>query len=168
MIRDQIPDGAIASVDEAAVRRFLYLEARLQDEHRYEEWEALLTDDALYWVPATHDDSDPLTQVSFIYDNRARIASRIRQLRTGRRHAQNPASRLRRIVGNIEIVAVNDKGIQVGSNFILSEYRRGKYQQWSGRTIHLLRPVEDGFRLAMKKVLLIDNDAPIATLAFLI
>lgn len=168
MIRDQLPADVSAPVDEAAVHRFLYREARLQDEHRYEEWEGLLTDDALYWVPANEDDPDPLTQVSFIYDNRQRIASRIRQLRTGRRHAQSPASRLRRIVGNIEIECVDATGIRVGSNFILAEFRRGIHRQWAGRAIHLLRPTEDGFRLAMKKVLLIDNAAPVATLAFLI
>lgn len=156
------------AVDEAAVRRFLYREARLQDEHRYEEWEALLTDDALYWVPAGSDDVDPQTQVSFIYDNRSRIASRVRQLLTGRRHAQEPRSRLRRIIGNVEIEAADETGIRVGSNFLLSEFRNGQYRQWAGRCIHLLRPADGDFRVAMKKVLLIDNDAPIATLAFLI
>ncbi|MDP3136321.1 MAG: aromatic-ring-hydroxylating dioxygenase subunit beta [Burkholderiaceae bacterium] len=157
-----------AAVSEAAVQRFLFLEARLQDEHRYDEWEALLSDDALYWVPAGDDDLDPATRVSFIYDNRSRIASRIRQLKTGRRYAQSPPSRMRRIVGNIEIESVSDEGIRVGSNFQLIEYRHGQYHQWAGRTVHLLRAEGESFRIAMKKVLLIDNDGPIDTLAFLI
>ena len=40
------------------VEQFLFYEARLADEHRYEEWERLWTDDALYWVPANGDDID--------------------------------------------------------------------------------------------------------------
>jgi 3-phenylpropionate/cinnamic acid dioxygenase small subunit len=30
---------------------FVVLEARLLDAKRYEEWNALFTDDAIYWVP---------------------------------------------------------------------------------------------------------------------
>ena len=37
------------------VEQFVYREARLQDEHEYDEWEALWTDDAIYWVPANGD-----------------------------------------------------------------------------------------------------------------
>ena len=36
-----------------AVEAFLYKESRLADESRYDEWEALWEDDAVYWVPAT-------------------------------------------------------------------------------------------------------------------
>jgi 3-phenylpropionate/cinnamic acid dioxygenase small subunit len=33
---------------------FIYREARLMDEHRYDEWLALWTDDAVYWVPSNN------------------------------------------------------------------------------------------------------------------
>jgi benzoate/toluate 1,2-dioxygenase beta subunit len=36
---------------------FLYREARLIDEHRYDEWLSLWTDDGVYWVPCNEDDS---------------------------------------------------------------------------------------------------------------
>ena len=39
-----------------AVEQFIFREARLQDEHAYEEWEALWTDDGVYWVPYGGDD----------------------------------------------------------------------------------------------------------------
>ena len=58
------------------VTRFIYREARLQDEHRYDEWESLWTDDGIYWVPANGDDGDPEKVMSIIYDNRSRIALR--------------------------------------------------------------------------------------------
>ena len=32
--------------------QFVYREARLADSHDYDGWEALWTDDAVYWVPA--------------------------------------------------------------------------------------------------------------------
>ena len=88
----------------ARVERFLYREARLLDEHDYGAWDALWTDDGVYWLPANGDGGDPETEMSIIYDNRSRIALRVKQLLTGRRYAQEPRSRLRRIISNIEIL----------------------------------------------------------------
>src|SRR5712692_5476267 len=51
------------------VESFLYREARLMDEHAYDEWLALWTDDALYWVPCNEDDIDPERHVSIVYEN---------------------------------------------------------------------------------------------------
>jgi len=150
----------------AEVARFLYREARLADEHCYDEWETLWTDEALYWVPID-EEADPATSLSYIYDNRARIASRIRQLNTGRRHAQAPASEMRRIISNIEIAPRGDR-LEVGSNFILIESRRGLLTTWAGRTSHILHPAEDGFRMSLKKILLVNRRDPITNLAFLI
>jgi 3-phenylpropionate/cinnamic acid dioxygenase small subunit len=153
----------------ADVERFLYLEARLQDEHRYEEWEALWTDDAVYWVPAAADGDEAGTQMSIIYDNRARIATRVRQLRSGARHAQRPPSSLRRLIANVEILDDTDADdIPVGANFLVVESRARGTQLWAGRAEYRLRPTEDGLRMAYKKVSLVDRDQPLYTLAFLI
>ncbi len=83
-----------------AVTAFLYKEARFQDEHQYEAWEALWTDDGVYWVPANGPDIDPEKEMSIIYDNRSRIALRVRQLLTGKHFTQTPQSRLRRLVSH--------------------------------------------------------------------
>ena len=45
------------------IAQFLFREARLMDEHRYEEWLTLWADDGVYWVPCGHEDTDPLRQV---------------------------------------------------------------------------------------------------------
>ena len=50
------------AIDRHQIETFLYREARLMDEHAYDEWLALWTDDALYWVPCNRDDSDPMRQ----------------------------------------------------------------------------------------------------------
>ncbi|MCZ4314821.1 aromatic-ring-hydroxylating dioxygenase subunit beta [Comamonadaceae bacterium G21597-S1] len=148
------------------VEQFIYTEARLQDEHRYDEWEALWDEDAIYWVPAGGD--DPSTQVSYIYDNRSRIASRVRQLKTGKRHAQAPRSGLRRVVSNIEIVASDGDLVEAAANFLLVESRHGKQTLWAGRSFYRLCGGADGLRMAMKKVELVNRDDPIGNLAFLI
>lgn len=64
--------------------RFIVVEARLQDEHEYEQWETLWAKDGVYWIPANGEGGDPDQEMSIIYDNRSRIALRVKQLMTGR------------------------------------------------------------------------------------
>ncbi|MBN9758250.1 Benzoate 1,2-dioxygenase beta subunit [Pseudonocardia sp. Ae406_Ps2] len=157
-------------LDLRTVEQFLYREARYADEHRYEDWEALWTPDALYWVPANDDDADRMTQMSIIHDNRNRIATRIRQYRTGRRHSQVPASRLRRVVSNVEILGTvpGTGDTEVGANFVLVESRERGTQLWAGRYTYRLRVVDGELAMSYKKVALVDNARAIATLAFLV
>jgi 3-phenylpropionate/cinnamic acid dioxygenase small subunit len=150
------------------VEQFIYQEARLQDELEYDQWEALWTDDAIYWVPANADDIDPTSQMSIIFDNRSRIATRIKQLHTGKRHSQNPASRLRRLVSNVELLGHEDDGVLVGANFLVYESRERGVTLWAGRSEYKLRQTDEGWRMARKKVMLVDNDRPLHTMSFLV
>ncbi len=150
------------------VEQFIYREARLADELQYDEWEALWTDDAIYWVPANGDDIDPTSQMSVLFDNRSRIATRIKQLHTGKRHSQNPPSRLRRIVSNVELLGVEDEDVLAGANFLIYESRERGVTLWAGRSEYKLRRGADGLRMAYKKVLLVNNDRPLNTMSFLV
>jgi benzoate/toluate 1,2-dioxygenase subunit beta len=150
------------------VEQFLYREARLQDELQYDEWESLWTDDAIYWVPANGDEIDPAREMSIIYDNRARIATRVKQLKTGKRHAQNPPSRLRHLICNVELLADEGAELRVAANFVVHESRERGATVWAGRSDYTLRREDESLKMAFKKVRLIDNDRPLYTLAFLI
>jgi 3-phenylpropionate/cinnamic acid dioxygenase small subunit len=154
--------------DRQAVEQFIYYEAQLMDEHRYDEWLALWTDDALYWVPTGRDNIDPKREISLIYDDRVRLQTRIARLKSGFAHAQEPKSRMRRVVSNIVIEEADNGEIVAYSNFMLAELRRGKQDIFTGRTTHRLRPHHGGFKMVGKKVLLVNNDEPIDNLTFLI
>lgn len=150
------------------VEQFIYREARFQDELAYEDWEALWTDDASYWIPANCDASDPEHEMSIVYDNRARIATRIKQLQTGKRHSQNPPSRLRHLVSNVELLSNDGDELRAGANFIVYESRERGVTLWAGRSIYSLRRTADGLRMASKTVYLVNSDRPLPTLSFLI
>jgi benzoate/toluate 1,2-dioxygenase subunit beta len=159
--------------DRDTVEQFLYREARLADEGDYDAWEALWTDDALYWVPIDGAGADPHQQMSVIYDNRNRISTRLKQLRTGKRYAQAPPSNLRRLLSNIEFLGGranpdDNVDLEVGANFLAIESRPRGIRLWGGRTTYRLRAQGGELRLAYKKVVLVDNDQPIPTLGFLI
>jgi benzoate/toluate 1,2-dioxygenase subunit beta len=162
----------VSDHDHKAVVEFLYREARLADEARYAEWLALWTDDAVYWVPATTDpDADPETRISHIYDNRARLETRIKLLQTGHRYSQVPASLMRRIISNIEVEEGPGGKLVAGSNFILAELSiqaQSEMHWWVGRATHHLRRVDDLLRMSQKKVVLINAAEPLPNLSFLI
>jgi len=162
----------VSDQDHQAVVEFLYREARLADEARYAEWLALWTDDAVYWVPASTDPAaDPETRISHIYDNRARLETRIKLLQTGHRYSQEPASLMRRLISNIEVEDGRDGALLAGSNFILAELSvqaRAEMHWWVGRATHYLRRVDGALRMKLKKVVLINAAEPLPNLSFLI
>ena len=161
----------VSDAEHRTVTEFLYREARLADEARYAEWLALWTDDAVYWVPATTDPAaDPERQLSHVYDNRARLETRIKLLQTGVRHSQEPASSMRRLISNVEVEAAGGEWI-AGSNFVLAELAlqaRHELHWWAGRTTHRLRRVDGELRMSRKTVVLVNAAEPLPNLAFLI
>src|SRR5579863_8655887 len=158
-----------AGVSAQAIEQFLYLEARLADEGRYQEWASLWTDDGIYWIPANADDYDPNHHLSIIYDDREGIQDRIDRLDTGKAWAQAPKSRMRRLISNIEHRGTAENGdIEVYSNFVLGELRRGLQTVYFAQQLHRLRPAAEGLKMSLKKVMLINNDEPIHNLSFIV
>jgi 3-phenylpropionate/cinnamic acid dioxygenase small subunit len=151
-----------------AVSDFLHREARLLDDHDYDAWLDLWDDRGTYLVPANGDDVDPERNVSFIYDNRARLGRRVAQMQTGYRYAQLPQSRTQHWVSNVEILEEMPERLSVRSAYLIVEARFGNVRTWPGRALHELVPGEDGgLRMQKKTVIFIDNDLPITTLGFL-
>ncbi|MEA2987083.1 MAG: hypothetical protein QOD94_3337, partial [Alphaproteobacteria bacterium] len=72
--------ASVAAFDIACCEQFLVHEARLLDEARFDEWLALFTEDAWYWVPVDAEQKDPFTTVSLIYDDRRLLETRVRRL----------------------------------------------------------------------------------------
>jgi 3-phenylpropionate/cinnamic acid dioxygenase small subunit len=157
-----------AAISDTDIAKLLFLEARLMDEHRYQEWLSLWTDDAVYWIPCNHDDTDPMRQVSIVYDNRAKLGERVARLQSGTVLAQDPKSRMRRTVANIEIERLSEREAVVESNFVLVEARGGQQQVWCGRSIHTVRGGDGTIKIAGKKVLLVNSEQEMPLLQFLI
>ena len=106
--------------------------------------------------------------MSIIFDNRSRIALRVRQLKTGKRWAQSPPSSVRRLVSNVEVLGSAGDDVLVGANFLAVESRPRGTVLWAGRAEYRLRRDGGALRLARKTVTLVDRDRPLPTLAFLV
>jgi len=153
--------------DHNTVASFLYREARLMDDHAYDEWLALWDEDATYWVPCNGDDIDPAENVSIIYDRRRQLRARIQRLKETS-WLREQAPRLKRLVSNIEIETADDKELVVNSSFILTELHHHRQHLWAGSTTHKLVANGDSFRIKSKKVLLLNNNEALPNLMFLI
>ena len=141
---------------------FLMHEARLLDEARFEEWLALFTPDARYWVPSEQDQQSPLDTVSLIYDDRKLLETRVRRLASPRIYSQEPRSRTSRMIGNVSIEDDADPAsILVRSKFMLIEFRRDSQRLFGGTCFHRLTIDRGNIAIAWKRVDLVNCDAPL-------
>jgi 3-phenylpropionate/cinnamic acid dioxygenase small subunit len=147
---------------------FLFMEARLMDTHKFDDWYALWTEDALYWLPCNEEDVDTSRQLSIIYESHSDLKSRIRRLAGKFAHAQSPRSRLIRVVSNIEIETADSSGIIGTSTFVLSDVRLNRQTIWFGRNHHTLVYTAQGLLMQRKKVFVNSNDTPMQSLTFLV
>ena len=151
----------------ARVEALLYLEARLMDENRYEDWLDLFAEECEYWIPSNADEIDPNRHVSILYGGRSMLENHVQRLSEGKAFAQVPASRMRRIVGNIEIDPI-DGGWAVGANFLVYEIRRHDQRLHGGRSEYRLVEANGQLRIAAKKVLLVGINEHQENITFLL
>ncbi len=154
----------------SAVEDFLYMEARLLDNRQFEEWMNLFADDALYWVPAGHDDIDPSRHVSIIHDDKAQMAIRVKRLRSGFAFAQDPASRVHRLISNVRILSEDEpaQALEISCMMLLVELARKKQTIHTAYCEFSLSTVRTPWSIRRKKVNLLKNGEVLESTPFLI
>ena len=149
--------------DPGALEQFLYHEARLLDEQRWEEWNALYLEDAEYWVPAAPDQEDPHNHVSLIYETGLLRSVRVKRYRHPNAFSLQPGPRSVHLLTNVMLDGFDESAAEcsVNSRFVMLQYRREKQDVFAGAYHHRLRIEENGFRIAAKRVDLLNCDAPL-------
>jgi 3-phenylpropionate/cinnamic acid dioxygenase small subunit len=152
--------------------QFLYHEARLLDTQRYEEWLALFTDDATYWVPLEQRQKDPYETSSIIHDDRTLLELRVKQLRHARAHARQPLARTVHQVGNVVELSHANGELRIGSTLTVVEFRHEKQRLYGALVEHRLRHHvgNEGatFRIAHKRVDLVNSEGELDGIAILL
>ena len=148
------------------VEQFLFHEARLLDSGKLEEWLELFTDDATYWLPLEKDQKDPIETSSLVYDDKTLLGLRVKQARHPRAHARLPLARTVHQVGNIS--ASEEQGeVVVHSNLTLIEFRNEKQRVWGALVEHRLRRESGAYRIARKRVDLVNSEGELDGIAIL-
>jgi ethylbenzene dioxygenase subunit beta len=147
-------------LDARRCEQFLLQEARLLDEGKFDDWLAMFTPEAWYWVPSETDQADPAETVSLIYDDRRLLETRVRRLASPRMYSQEPRSRTSRIVTNVTVEEADRNSATVRSKFMMIEYRREQQRLFGGTMIHRLVQADGRVMIAWKRVNLVNCDAP--------
>jgi 3-phenylpropionate/cinnamic acid dioxygenase small subunit len=148
------------------VEQFLYHEARLLDTQKYEEWLELFTEDATYWVPLEQNQKDPYETSSIIHDDRTLLELRVKQARHPRAHARLPLARTVHTVANI-VFSEKDSQVLVNSTLQLIEFRNETQRLWGALVEHRLRRAGESFRIAHKRVDLVNSEGELDGIAIL-
>lgn len=163
-----MPDraGKKEPVLEAVIReveRFFYREARLLDERRFNEWLDLFTDDARYWMPVRMDKSSKAPgefsapgQLAFFDETKETLDMRVKKLATGMAWAEEPPSRTRHLITNVEIdPGDTESEFKALSNFVLYRTRlENKQDLLVGRREDLLRRENGALKIAQREIFL--------------
>jgi 3-phenylpropionate/cinnamic acid dioxygenase small subunit len=153
---------------------FLFHEADLLDQRKYEEWLELFTADGIYWLPM-EDDTDPELVPSILYADMNSLRMRVHQF-SKRHYSQRPPSRTAHAISNVTVrEADRDDEALVRCVVTVAELREGDYTQlglgeqrfFSGYCTYRLRQ-GDPLSIASKKLVLINRDVPIVNLSFLL
>ena len=141
-------------VTRAEVEDFLYHEAGLLDDWKLNEWEALLTDDAAYYVPPNDVlEGDHRSTLFIVADDRERIRQRIIRINDPNCHAEYPKSRTRRMISNVRLAGVEGDLVTVTANFVCYRFRRyERIREYVGGYRYVLRHSGDSFRIKERRV----------------
>jgi benzoate/toluate 1,2-dioxygenase beta subunit len=149
--------GPASEGERLEAQDFLFHEARLLDEDRFEEWLALFAPECFYWLPLSRDQENGLETVSLIFDDRRLLETRIKRVRHAWFHAQMPNSRLMHFVSTISVERA-EGGLIARSMQLIAEHRVARLRQYHASVRHELRRRGDSFEIVVKRVDLIDSE----------
>ncbi len=147
----------------AAVSQFLFHEARSLDEQNWSAWLDLLSDDAVFWAPATRMDgsytNDPERELNFIYiKGRVGLEARIFRLGLNSSMASTPPPRTRHFITNVMVEDAGAGELRASANWQVVSFSEGRGQQIrSGGYEYALRRDGASFRIARKKIFLLEH-----------
>jgi len=161
------------------VEQFLYREARLLDERQLHAWVELFTEDVRYWMPVhsnrypaeskaigildhgqdTESERTQEEELAILDETKATLQARIARLDTGMAWAEDPPSRTRHMISNVEVEEGDTASeLKVYSNYLV--YRtRGETEQdfYIGRREDVLRHIDGAWKIARRKIILDQN-----------
>lgn len=159
------------------VAEFLYREAELLDERRYDEWLALLADDLRYWMPMRRnvkygEEQREFTRegqdIAWFDEGKDTLVRRVKQIQTGIHWAEEPVSRISHLVTNVQLVEATPsiaeaREVTVRCRFLIYRNRvETETDILVGKREDVLRRANgskdsDDWRIARRKIVLDQN-----------
>lgn len=154
------------------IEDFLYQEAELLDERRYEEWLDLLSEDIRYYMPMrrnvkfgeldrefTREGQD----INWFDEGKDTLTRRVRQILTGVHWAEEPLSRICHIVSNVQVLdaipsASEPTEVKIKSRFLVYRNRVETETDFLvGKREDVLRRTDNGWVITQRRIILDQN-----------
>jgi hypothetical protein len=186
--RSPVTDNHSSVIDnhssDSRLAEFVYREARLLDEKRFDAWYDLFTDDARYWMPLTRGQPDGRTHTSLFYEDKLLLKVRIERLRHPNAFSQQQPSYCQHILQQpvLEHAGPAASGVPPSAaGFVLSaddflvrtpfmyvEAQLDTQIFLAGIAYHHLTSINGALRIRMKKIELLNCDAALPSIQLLI
>jgi 3-phenylpropionate/cinnamic acid dioxygenase small subunit len=149
---------------------FVYDEAATIDQMRWDDWLALFHKDGRYWMPLEWQQEDPILQPSLMYEDRLLLTVRVERLAGERTFSQKPKSRCHHLMERSRILSMGEDGgvHRLRTSFIYTETRGDLLERYSGWVSHELVEVEGALQIKLKRIDLINFDAPFSNIQLFI
>jgi benzoate/toluate 1,2-dioxygenase subunit beta len=156
-----------ALLTQPQAEELLYREALLLDTRAFDSWLMLFTPDVEFWMPAWRDEitptADPDTELSLIYYKGIRnLQDRVERLTSGLSTASTPPPRCSHSITNVLLLQCDAEAAQVSAVFTCHRFepRMNRQLCFFGRYEYDLRAVADGWKIARKKIILLNDTIP--------
>ena len=146
--------------------QFYIREAWLLDERKLKEWLDLFTDDVLYFMPRrknvprreAHRELTPHGDLAILEEDKRYLEMRVARLDTGMAWAEDPPSRTRHLIGNLEAAPLENGEVEARTAFLVyRSHLETDHQLLSGCREDLLRKAEGGWKVARRTIVLDAN-----------
>ncbi|WP_050928423.1 aromatic-ring-hydroxylating dioxygenase subunit beta [Aestuariivita boseongensis] len=148
---------------------FIYAEARMLDEGRFNDWLALWMPEGHYWMPLDYKQEDPLTTTSFLYEDNFMLRLRVERLEGERTFSQKPKSRCHHVLNRpfVDEYDVDANRFVTNTAMHYVETRLDEQQLLAITATHELTTVDGAIRIANKRVDLLNCDAAFGNIQLL-
>jgi len=156
---------------EQSLADFVYLENRLLDERRFNEWYDLYADDGLYWVPARPDQTNHETEPSIALETKMLLKLRIERLGHARAYSLSPQVRSLRVVQKPYVsdrAGLSADMHSISCNLFYMESQAQDQIILCARVDYLLREADEQFKIVQKRVQLLNADAALPAIQLFI
>lgn len=139
--------------------QLLYRQAAMLDARRWQDWTDLFAADGVYWMPATPEQTDWMSQPSIFAEDRLLMEVRMGRLQHPNAWSQAPLWHTNHVVGNVVVEALGDDRAELWSRFQMMELRRDAVRHFGGSYRHSLVRSADGWRIRLQRVDLMNAQA---------
>lgn len=150
-----------------AVIDFIYDEARMLDEGRYDEWLALWLPDGHYWMPLDYKQTDPDLVTSLLYEDQFMLKLRVERLNGARTFSQKPKSRCHHVIQRPFVDELESDRAVTNTSMHYVETRLDDQFLLAITARHDLALVDGQIRIANKRVDILNSDAAFGNIQLL-